>query len=309
WLDFAPRVRDAFHAGEHHVDGHPHVHGANLGVAAHAYRAVGGFPPLPAQEDRALRDALDRAGFAVARHAQPAVTTSARRAARARQGFGAYLPSLETAASSPGLRPLPATSSTSSPAGGGGAGRLARRGEGRCRPFAPATGPRPVRRARGPGRTLAAGATGARGRHVAQHLRLPRSSRATSADQVLHRRLGRAAACLRQCGSSKALAAVLGFAGHGRAVEGVPEAVRGVAEGMDAGGKLAPTRARPRPWNSSNARSWPGWGSPTPIPCRTRPAAGTDHRRRPKDRETRAGRPSFCDAAGATFRHPQGKTA
>ena len=98
WLDFAPRVRDAFHAGEHHVDGHPHVHGANLGVAAHAYRAVGGFPPLPAQEDRALRDALDRAGFAVARHAQPAVTTSARRDARARQGFGDYLLSLEAAA-------------------------------------------------------------------------------------------------------------------------------------------------------------------------------------------------------------------
>src|SRR5690606_28057506 len=151
-------------------------------------------------------------GFAVARHAEPAVTTSARRGARAGHGFGDYLLSLEAAAWSPGTRPLPAASSTSSPAGGGGAGRSARRGEGRCRPSAPATGPRPVRRARGPGGTLAAGATGARGRHVAQHLRLPRSSRTTSAAQVLHRRRGRAAARLRRGRAATAVAPVSGLA-------------------------------------------------------------------------------------------------
>ena len=44
WLDFAPRVRAAFLAGERYEDGHPHVHGANLGVSAAAYRAVGGLP-------------------------------------------------------------------------------------------------------------------------------------------------------------------------------------------------------------------------------------------------------------------------
>src|SRR5690606_5051111 len=42
------------------------------------YRAVGGFAPLAAHEDRALLEALERAGFAVARRATPAVVTSAR---------------------------------------------------------------------------------------------------------------------------------------------------------------------------------------------------------------------------------------
>ena len=97
WLDFAPQVRATFLAGEHYVDGHPHVHGANLGVSAAAYRAVGGFPALPAHEDRGLLDALVRGGHAIARHATPAVLTSARRDARARCGFGDYLLGIEAA--------------------------------------------------------------------------------------------------------------------------------------------------------------------------------------------------------------------
>ncbi|MGY1519616.1 glycosyltransferase [Luteimonas sp. A482] len=98
WRDFAPRVRAAFLAGEHYIDGHPHVHGANLGVSAAAYRAAGGFPALTAHEDRALLDALERSGHTVARRANPAVITSARRDPRARHGFGDYLLALEAAA-------------------------------------------------------------------------------------------------------------------------------------------------------------------------------------------------------------------
>lgn len=98
WLDFAPCVRAAFLAGEHYVDGHAHVHGANLGISAGAYRAVGGFPPLTAHEDHALIKALQRSGFSIARRATPAVVTSARRDARARHGFGDYLLALEAAA-------------------------------------------------------------------------------------------------------------------------------------------------------------------------------------------------------------------
>jgi glycosyltransferase involved in cell wall biosynthesis len=98
WLDFATCVRAAFHAAEHYFDGHPHVHGANLGVSADAYRAVGGFAALAAHEDRALLQALDRGGFTVARRATPAVVTSARRDARARHGFGDYLLGLEAGA-------------------------------------------------------------------------------------------------------------------------------------------------------------------------------------------------------------------
>lgn len=97
WLDFAPRVRAAFLAGEHYEDGHPHVHGANFGLRADAYRAVGGFPALAAHEDHGLLHALERHGYAIARHAHPAVTTSARRDARARHGFGDYLLAIEAA--------------------------------------------------------------------------------------------------------------------------------------------------------------------------------------------------------------------
>lgn len=98
WLDFAPCVRAAFLSGEQYVDGHPHVHGANFGVSAAAYRAVGGFAALAAHEDRALLEALEQGGFTVAKRATPAVVTSARRDARARHGFGDYLLALEAAA-------------------------------------------------------------------------------------------------------------------------------------------------------------------------------------------------------------------
>lgn len=98
WLDYRTAVRDAFLAGEQYRDGHAHVHGANLGVSADAYRAVGGFPPCAAHEDHALVDALSRSGFTIARRGTPAVWTSARRDARARHGFGDYLLALEEAA-------------------------------------------------------------------------------------------------------------------------------------------------------------------------------------------------------------------
>jgi len=101
WLDFAGCVRAAFLAGEHYEDDHPHVHGANFGLSSAAYQAVGGFPALAAHEDRGLLDALERAGYAIARKANPAVITSARRDARARQGFGDYLLAIEAAVAPP----------------------------------------------------------------------------------------------------------------------------------------------------------------------------------------------------------------
>ncbi|MDH5831207.1 glycosyltransferase [Luteimonas sp. M1R5S18] len=97
WLDYGAAVRDAFLAREQHRDDHPHVHGANLGVSAAAYRAVGGFAPMPAHEDHALVRALAAGGWSIARRNSPAVTTSARRDARAPQGFGEHLLSLEHA--------------------------------------------------------------------------------------------------------------------------------------------------------------------------------------------------------------------
>ncbi|WP_411080255.1 glycosyltransferase [Streptomyces sp. cmx-18-6] len=70
---------------------HPHVHGANLGVSAAAYRDVGGFPALATGEDRALVQALERRGHRVLRTARCPVLTSPRLQARARGGFGDYL--------------------------------------------------------------------------------------------------------------------------------------------------------------------------------------------------------------------------
>lgn len=65
-----------------------HVHGANLGVSADAYRRAGGFPPLKCSEDAALVDRLIATGARIAWSAAPRVTTSARTVARVRGGFG-----------------------------------------------------------------------------------------------------------------------------------------------------------------------------------------------------------------------------
>lgn len=69
-------------------DGHRHIHGANLGVAAAAYQAAGGFEAVSCHEDVLLVKALERIGARFAWSARPRVFTSARRDARARDGFG-----------------------------------------------------------------------------------------------------------------------------------------------------------------------------------------------------------------------------
>ena len=73
---------------------HPHVHGANLGVAAEAYQAVGGFPALPVGEDHALVSALERDGHRVLRTPDCPVETSSRLRPRAVGGFGDHLAQL-----------------------------------------------------------------------------------------------------------------------------------------------------------------------------------------------------------------------
>lgn len=85
------------------VDGHRHVHGANLGVAAQAYRLAGGFEPLRSSEDVALVEALRKTGARIAWSAAPKVTTSARVDFRAPDGFGATLAKFACAPSGPDL--------------------------------------------------------------------------------------------------------------------------------------------------------------------------------------------------------------
>ncbi len=68
-------------------DDHRHVHGANLGVSAAAYRRAGGFQHLACSEDVSLVRALEASGARIAWSAKPRVATSARREGRAKGGF------------------------------------------------------------------------------------------------------------------------------------------------------------------------------------------------------------------------------
>nr|WKF55734.1 hypothetical protein HUO10_000178 [Paraburkholderia busanensis] len=88
WTAHPHSVREYFYKTYVDADGHRHIHGANLGVSAEAYRRAGGFPPLPCSEDVALVERLVASGARVAWSAAPRVITSARAAARARGGFG-----------------------------------------------------------------------------------------------------------------------------------------------------------------------------------------------------------------------------
>ncbi len=95
WESYPAWMTAVFRGSAAPKDGHPHVHGANLGVATSWYLRAGGFAPLSAHEDVALMRALGHAGARVVARAAPAVITSARRDARAPLGFGQYLQQLE----------------------------------------------------------------------------------------------------------------------------------------------------------------------------------------------------------------------
>ena len=92
-LDFEPgvaySVRDIFqHAYPLGIDGtHTHVHGANLGVRADAYLAVGGWGALALAEDHCLWNRLKIAGWQLRSTILSRVITSARLHGRAPGGF------------------------------------------------------------------------------------------------------------------------------------------------------------------------------------------------------------------------------
>ena len=83
-----PQVRRHFEQHYRDIDGHRHIHGANLGVCALAYQRAGGFEPIACSEDVALVQALQRSGATIAWSAVPRVLTSARMDPRAPGGFG-----------------------------------------------------------------------------------------------------------------------------------------------------------------------------------------------------------------------------
>jgi len=77
--------------------GHPHVHGANLGLSAAAYVDAGGVPPLVLAEDQGLVDALRARARRLVATGRIPVTTSARRESRTAGGFADHLRGLAAA--------------------------------------------------------------------------------------------------------------------------------------------------------------------------------------------------------------------
>lgn len=70
---------------------HLHVHGANVGVRASAYLAVGGFSPLAVHEDRCLVARLEASAATVVRSPRIRVETSPRLVGRCEGGFATEL--------------------------------------------------------------------------------------------------------------------------------------------------------------------------------------------------------------------------
>lgn len=100
WGDYGEAMRAHYAATYQDIEGHRHIHGANMGVSARAYTRCGGFSGLDSSEDVALVGALERSGATIAWSALPRVYTSARRDFRAPGGFGATLKSVEARSAS-----------------------------------------------------------------------------------------------------------------------------------------------------------------------------------------------------------------
>lgn len=92
--ELTARRRAAWSRLHHARDGHPHVHGANLGVRASALATLDGWRPLATGEDADLATRAAGAGLDIRRTGEIPVFTSARSVARAPEGFSSYLRSL-----------------------------------------------------------------------------------------------------------------------------------------------------------------------------------------------------------------------
>ncbi|MGF6768707.1 glycosyltransferase involved in cell wall biosynthesis [Paraburkholderia sp. GAS199] len=91
WMQEDTAVHRHFDETYTPVDGHRHIHGANLAISADAYRRVGGFTHLQSDEDVDLVGRLERIGASICWSAQTRVWTSSRSEYRAPNGFGATL--------------------------------------------------------------------------------------------------------------------------------------------------------------------------------------------------------------------------
>jgi glycosyltransferase involved in cell wall biosynthesis len=96
--ELSPALRARWLSQHRLRDGHPHVHGANLGIRGDAYLALGGWQPMVSGEDAELARRACAVGYIrVSRSAAIPVLTSVRRAGRAPSGFSSYLRALGAA--------------------------------------------------------------------------------------------------------------------------------------------------------------------------------------------------------------------
>jgi len=92
--DLDPLRRHAWLSKHHPGATLGHVHGANLGLRADLYLAVGGFAPVTMDEDVALVERLRARDARIAETEQHPVTTSARLIGRVDGGYAGYLRAL-----------------------------------------------------------------------------------------------------------------------------------------------------------------------------------------------------------------------
>jgi hypothetical protein len=94
WTDWPRELQDRYrseYAARVVGDGHGHIHGANLGIRADTYLAVGGFSDVTGDEDVQLIRRGQAKGVAVTWALDIPVCTSARHVGRAPNGFAGYL--------------------------------------------------------------------------------------------------------------------------------------------------------------------------------------------------------------------------
>lgn len=105
WNGHGDLVRSKYMELYQFIENHRHIHGANLGLSAEAYRSAGGFQHLTAHEDVHLVADLKRVGAHIVWTATNPVITSARKDYKCRGGFGEYLTNLGVSPGVPTLDP------------------------------------------------------------------------------------------------------------------------------------------------------------------------------------------------------------
>ncbi|MGU3291235.1 glycosyltransferase [Williamsia sp. M5A3_1d] len=94
WAQWPHDAAQRFAAQYTDRDDHRHIHGANLGVRASVYGALGGFAPLTHDEDVDLVHRMVQARHRIAWSAAAPVFTSTRVRGRVPAGFATTLPTL-----------------------------------------------------------------------------------------------------------------------------------------------------------------------------------------------------------------------